>query len=87
MKRMKEATALEQSKDIYKREYREVKIKTIAGELLKGKVNIGLKARVADLFTKTDDPFIVLSDVESGSGSRKVLFINKNNIVWVEPEE
>jgi hypothetical protein len=87
MKCTKEATALEQSKDIYKKEYREVKIKTTAGELLKGRVNIGLKARVADLFTKTDDPFIVLSDVESGSGSKRVLFVNKNNIVWVEPEE
>jgi hypothetical protein len=83
----KEVTTLEQGKDIYKREYREVKIKTTTGELLKGKVNIGLKVRVADLFTKAEDPFIVLSDVESGSGSRRVLFVNKNSIVWVEPEE
>lgn len=83
----KEITTLEQGKDIYKREYREVKVKTTTGEVLKGKVNIGLKARVADLFTKAEDPFIVLSDVESGSGSRRVLFVNKNSIVWVEPEE
>jgi hypothetical protein len=54
---------------------------------LKGKVNIGLKSRVADLFTKAEDPFIVLSDVDSKGDPRKVVFVNKNNIVWVEPEE
>ncbi len=83
----KEATTLEQTRDVYKKEYREIRIKTTDGDTLKGKVNIGLKARVADLFTRTDDPFIVLSDVESGHGKKRVLFVNKNNIVWVEPEE
>jgi hypothetical protein len=78
---------LEQSRHVYKKEYRNVKIKTTDGDTLKGKVNIGLKSRVADLFTRTDDPFIVVSDVESGSGVKRVLFVNKDNIVWVEPEE
>ena len=78
---------MEQSRDVYKKEYRNVRIKTTDGDVLKGKVNIGLKSRVADLFTRTDDPFIVVSDVESGSGAKRVLFINKDNIVWVEPEE
>lgn len=78
---------MEQSRDVYKKEYRNVKIKTTDGDILKGKVNIGLKSRVADLFTRTDDPFIVLSDVESGPGAKRVLFVNKDNIVWVEPEE
>jgi hypothetical protein len=39
------------------------------------------------VFARTDDPFIVLSEVESGQGTKHVLFVNKNNIVWVEPEE
>ncbi len=78
---------MEQSRGVYKKEYRDVTIRTTDGNILKGKVNIGLKARVADLFTRTDDPFIVLSDVESGQGTKHVLFVNKNNIVWVEPEE
>ena len=78
---------MEQGRRVYKKEYRDVTIRTTEGTILKGKVNIGLKARVADLFTKTDDPFIVLSDVESGQGTKHVLFVNKNNIVWVEPEE
>ena len=79
---------MERSRAVYKKEYRNVKIKTTDGDILKGKVNIGLKSRVADLFTRTDDPFIVLSDVGSApGGARRVLFVNKDNIVWVEPEE
>jgi hypothetical protein len=76
---------LDQSKDVYKKEYREVRVKTTDGVTLRGKVNIGIKARVADIFTKTDDPFIVLSDVKREDGIRTVLFVNKNHIVWVEP--
>jgi rRNA processing protein Gar1 len=76
---------VEQSKEVYKKEYREIRIKTTDGVILRGKVNIGIKARVADIFTKTDDPFIVLSDVKREDGVRTVLFVNKNNIVWVEP--
>ena len=78
---------MEESKDSYKREYRNVTIRTIDGTTLLGKVNIGIKDRVSDLFTKTENPFIVLFDVEDRDISGKVLFINKNNIVWVEPED
>ncbi|MGE5840481.1 MAG: hypothetical protein ACM34H_11135 [Deltaproteobacteria bacterium] len=78
---------MEQRREVYKKEYREVRVKTTDGVTLKGKVNIGIKARVADIFTKTDDPFIVLSDVKREDGVRTVLFVNKNNIVWVEPGE
>jgi glucose/arabinose dehydrogenase len=78
---------LEQSKDVYKKEYRRVRIKTTDGVTWEGRVNIGIKTRVADLFTKTDDPFIVLSDVDRKDKTKTVLFVNKNNIIWVEPEE
>jgi hypothetical protein len=84
---LKEAKALEHSKDVYKKDYRGVRIKTTDGLTWEGKVNIGIKSRVADLFTKTDDPFIVLSDVQRKDGFKTVLFVNKNNIVWVEPED
>lgn len=78
---------MEEGKITYKREYRNVTIRTIDGTTLLGKVNIGIKERVSDLFTKTDNPFIVLFDVGHKDISGKVLFINKNNIVWVEPED
>lgn len=78
---------MEESKDIYKREYRRISIKTSDGSTLVGKVNIGIKERVSDLFTKTENPFIVITDVEHQDISGKVLFVNKSNIVWVEPED
>jgi hypothetical protein len=78
---------MEESKDSYRREYRNVTIRTIDGTTLLGKVNLGIKERVSDLFTKTENPFIVLFDVEHRDISGRVLFINKNNIVWVEPED
>ena len=78
---------MEESKDPYKREYRSVIIRTVDGSTLSGKVNIGIKDRVSDLFTKTETPFIVLFDVENRDTSGKVLIVNKNNIVWVEPQE
>jgi hypothetical protein len=78
---------MEKSQDAYKREYRKVTIRTIDGSTILGKVNIGIKDRVSDVFTKTDNPFIVLFDVEHKDIAGKVLFVNKNNIVWVEPED
>jgi len=78
---------MEESKDAYKREYRKVTIRTIDGSTILGKVNIGINDRVSDVFTEADNPFIVLFDVEHKDIAGKVLFVNKNNIVWVEPED
>lgn len=78
---------MDESKDAYKREYRRISVKTTDGSTLLGKVNIGMKERVSDLFTKTENPFVVLVDVEHQGMAGKVLFVNKNNIVWVEPED
>lgn len=78
---------MEERKDQYKKEYRKITIRTIDGSTLIGEVNLGIKERVSDLFTKTDNPFIVLSNAEHKEGSGKVLIVNKNHIVWAEPEE
>jgi len=78
---------MEEGKDTYKKEYRNINIKTSDGSDLLGKINIGIKERVSDLFTKTENPFIILSDVEHKDGSGKVLFVNKDHIVWVEPRD
>lgn len=77
---------MEKGKSSYKKEVRKIIIRTTDGETMSGKVNIGVKERVSDLFTKTENQFIVLFDAEHRNVSGKVLFINKANIVWVEPE-
>ncbi len=78
---------MEKSKDIYKKEIRKITVRTIDGSTLLGKVNIGIKERVSDLFTKTESPFIILFDVEEKDTFRNVLFVNKDSIIWVEPED
>lgn len=78
---------MEPGKDTYIREVKNITIRTSEGSTLTGKVNLGNKERVSDLFTKMDTPFVVLFDAEHRDGSGKVLIVNKSNIVWVEPED
>jgi hypothetical protein len=64
----------------------EVSIKTLDGTVIRGKVNLAYENRVSDLFTKMDDPFIVVFDaMYVGSPKKKVLVLNKQHIVWAEP--
>ena len=65
----------------------DVTIKTLDGSIV-GKVNLGYENRMSDLFTKTDNPFIVVFDATHlGSPKKKVLVINKQHIVWAEPAD
>jgi hypothetical protein len=64
-----------------------VTIQTVEGSVLQGKVNLGLEDRVSDLFTKAHDRFVVLFDAAYSGGSGKVLVVNNDHIVWIEPED
>jgi hypothetical protein len=64
----------------------DVTIKTVDGSMLQGKVNLGAERRVSDIFTKLNNPFVVLFDAAFTGGTGKVLVINKSHIVWIEPE-
>jgi hypothetical protein len=70
---------------------RQVTIKMVDGSLILGKVNVfhdeEVVHRVSDIFTKVDDPFIVVFDATAEGKSGRVLIINKRNIAWVSPEE
>jgi len=65
----------------------EVTIRTVDGSILQGKINLGQKDRISDVLTKSEEPFIVLFEATYSGGSDKVLIINKNHIVWIEPED
>ena len=78
---------MDENKSKYSVEPRYITVKTTDGETIAGYVNIGIKERVSDVFTKADNQFIVLFDAEHRGASAKVLFINKNHIVWAEPEK
>jgi hypothetical protein len=64
-----------------------VSVKTVDGSVLRGKINLGDGKRVSDIFTQSETSFIVLYEAVTQSSESKVLVINKNHIVWVEPEE
>jgi hypothetical protein len=75
------------SKSAYKIDYRTVTIKTIDGSCVQGKVNISPNQRVSDLLTLQKGPFLVIVEASFGDCTNKTLFINKDHIVWVEPED
>ena len=74
-------------KDNYKTEYRKITIRMTDGTTISGKVNIGIKERVSDLFTKPEKPFIILLNSDHKDDVERVLIINKEHIIWAEPEE
>ena len=78
---------LADSKTNFTTEYRTISVKTVDGTILRGKVNITGSQRVSELFTVSHQPFLVLTETESRDGAGKTLFINKNHVVWIEPED
>ena len=70
----------------YKAEYKNITIKTTDGSTIFGKINIGEKERISDIFTGNKNLFIVMVDVLYKENVGKTMFINKRHIVWAEPE-
>jgi len=75
---------MEQTKDQWIKNYKNVAIKMTDGSILKGKINIREHKRLSLLFKTLQDNFITLVPEE---GSEKVFIINKNYILWAESEE
>lgn len=67
--------------------YVKVTLKMIDGSIINGKVNLSSKQRVSDLFTKSSNPFIVIVGALTKQAEDKIMFLNKNHIIWVEPED
>jgi hypothetical protein len=70
---------------------RTVEVKMVDGSVVKGKINVladeGMPVRVSDVFTKTENPFIVVFDATAEGQSGRVMVINKQNIAWVSPAD
>jgi hypothetical protein len=71
----------------YNTEYKMITVRTTDGSTINGKVNISPDQRVSDLFTRRELPFIVMVEVVLKDAVGKTRFINKDHIVWVEPED
>ena len=65
-----------------------VNVKTSDGNVIHGTINLGFESRVSDVFVRSENAFIVLFDATvQGESAGKVLVLNKDYIVWVEPED
>lgn len=78
---------MDKNNDSFETDYRTITIKTTDGATVRGLVNIAPNARVSDLFTLQKGPFVVIIDANYSGASGKTLFVNKEHIVWVEPED
>lgn len=78
---------MEPNGDHWVRNYRNVTVKIKDGTIINGKLNIGEYGRVSDLLRLSQDQYIVLADAEHRGGTGKVVIINKNEIMWAEPQE
>jgi len=75
------------SEDAFETDYRTVTIKTIDGSTVHGKMNISPNQRVSDLLRLQKGPFLVVVDASYMEFKGKTLFINKDHILWIEPED
>lgn len=70
----------------YQAAYRDLIIKTTDGSTIYGKVHLGGKTRISDIFISSEIFFIVMVDVSYEENISKTMFINKRHIVWAKPE-
>jgi hypothetical protein len=73
--------------DTWVKNFRSVVVKIKDGTTITGKLNIGDFPRVSDFFRKSPDQYFVLADAEHRGMTGKVVIINKNEIMWAEPED
>ena len=64
------------------------KIKLKDGTIINGVINTIQYERLSDIFTKPNSPdFVILYKATTKGVSGKILFVNKSDISWVEPED
>lgn len=75
------------SKKGFETDYRAITIRTIDGSTVHGRVNTLPDLRVSDLLKRPQESFLVVVDASYMDFKGKTLFINKDHIVWIEPED
>ena len=64
---------------------KQIMIKLTDGTLIKGSVTIRGRMRLSDLFNDTNNQYVVMFDIAAEEQMGNVLFVNKDQIVWVSP--
>jgi hypothetical protein len=70
----------------YVKNYKNIAVKMSDGSEVRGKINIMSFARLSDLMKHSTDKFITVLLEEEG-GTRKVMIVNKDYIVWAQTED
>lgn len=78
---------MDQNKDQWIRNFKNIAVKMTDGSIIKGKINIGENKRLSQLFKISEDNFVTLVSEGSEEGSKKVFMVNKNYIMWAESED
>jgi hypothetical protein len=77
-------------------ENRIIRLRLVEGVLVNGQININRSRgydRLSDLIADYREPFLILHNVTVHLGNidnpvrHKTLFINKDHIIWAEPDE
>jgi hypothetical protein len=75
----------------HKLESKGISLKLADGSLVKGKINLhhdeAMIQRLSEIFTRLDDPFVVVFDATFEGKTGRVLIVNKRNVLWVAPED
>ncbi len=72
---------------------KKVTIRLVDGSWVKGKINLhkhkdeSITERVSEMFTRHQDPFVVVFEATLEGRSDRVVIINKRNILWVSPDD
>jgi hypothetical protein len=66
---------------------RNVSVMLVNGTLIKGKTNMGNARRLSDFINRADGHFMVFFDVSLEGQEHDVVFINRDHIVWIKPDE
>jgi len=75
---------MEQNKDQWIRNYKNVTLRMTDGSILKGRINIREAPKLSMLFKSLTDHYITLV---TGEDLKKIFIINRDYILWAESEE
>ena len=67
--------------------YASITVKLVDGTIFDGKINIVPHKRLSDFINSKGKGFVVIIEGSSLEIKDKTVFINKNKVAWVEPNE
>jgi hypothetical protein len=64
-----------------------ISLRTVDGSVIRGKINLEDKERVSDVLVNGESPYLIIFGASTSNVNDKVFIVNKQHIIWVEPED